>query len=105
RGELIARMDADDVAEPDRLERQVAWLEARPDHAGCGTRVRYFPRASVRDGARRYEAWLNGIESAADVERDAFVECPVAHPTLMLRRAALVAAGGYRDAGWPEDYD
>src|SRR5437762_848872 len=42
--------------------------------------------------------------SPAHVERDAFIECPVAHPTLMIRRAALLAFG-YRDRGWPEDYD
>jgi hypothetical protein len=34
-----------------------------------------------------------------------FVECPIAHPTLMIRSAALRAVGGYRDRGWPEDYD
>jgi hypothetical protein len=37
------------------------------------------------------------------VQREAFVECPIAHPTLMLRRDAL--ADGYRDVAWPEDYD
>jgi len=47
---------------------------------------------------------LNGIDSVARVRAEAFVECPVVHPTLMLRRAPLVALG-YRDAGWPEDYD
>jgi hypothetical protein len=33
------------------------------------------------------------------------VECPIAHPTLLLRRRAFDDAGGYRDPGWPEDYD
>jgi GT2 family glycosyltransferase len=104
-GELIARMDADDVAEPDRLARQVALLDARPDVVACGTRVRYFPRDVVRDGARRYERWLNGLTEPEDLARDIFVECPIAHPTLVVRRAALEAVGGYRDPGWPEDYD
>jgi cellulose synthase/poly-beta-1,6-N-acetylglucosamine synthase-like glycosyltransferase len=104
-GELIARMDADDVAEPDRLARQVALLDARPDVVACGTRVRYFPRGAVRDGARRYEQWLNALTEPEELARDIFVECPIAHPTLVARRAALEAVGGYRDAGWPEDYD
>jgi hypothetical protein len=39
------------------------------------------------------------------VLRDRFVECPIVHPTLLLRRSAFEAAGGYRDPGWPEDYD
>jgi len=105
RAETVARMDADDVAEPDRFARQLEWLDARPDHAGCGTGVRYFPRALVRDGASRYEDWINGTRTADDVVRDAFIECPLAHPTLMLRRSALDRVGGYRDRGWPEDYD
>jgi glycosyltransferase involved in cell wall biosynthesis len=36
---LLARMDADDVAYPERLEKQVALLEADPDLAGCGCRL------------------------------------------------------------------
>jgi hypothetical protein len=52
---------------------------------------------------REYESWLNGLRSAEDVARDAFVECPVAHPSLMMRRR--MADLGYADSGWPEDYD
>lgn len=105
RGELVARMDADDVAEATRLEKQVAFLDAHPDIAACGTRVRYFPDEVVRDGARRYERWLNSLVTPDDIARDIFVECPIAHPALMARRSALFAVGGYRDMGWPEDYD
>ena len=58
--------------------------------------MRIFPRAQLAAGWRAYERWLNGIDSAARVRAEAFVECPVVHPTLMLRRAALVDLG-YRD--------
>lgn len=105
RAPLVARMDADDIAEPDRFEAQVSMLRAAPGLTACGTHVRYFPRSAVRAGARRYEAWLNSLCTADSVARDVFVECPLAHPTLMLRRSALVGVGGYRDMGWPEDYD
>jgi glycosyltransferase involved in cell wall biosynthesis len=105
RGELLARMDADDIALPKRLERQVAFLDAHPDVVACGTRVRYIPRHLVRDGARRYERWINGVVLPDEIERDLFVECPIPHPSLMVRRSAFEQAGGYQDAGWPEDYD
>lgn len=105
RGALLARMDADDFAHPERLERQVALLDARPDIAACGTHVRYFPRELVRDGARRYEAWLNSLATPDELARDLFVECPIAHPTLMLRRSAFDSVGGYQARDWPEDYD
>ena len=105
RGALLARMDADDMAEPDRLERQVALLDARPRLAACGTGVQYFPADAVRDGARRYQRWINRLVTHEQIARDIFVECPIPHPTLMVRRSVLLAVGGYRDLGWPEDYD
>lgn len=105
RGEYVARMDADDVAGPDRLAKQVALLESNPELAACGTLVEYFPAELVKDGARRYEAWVNGLRHPRDIARDIFVECPVPHPTLLIRRHALLAVGGYRDMDWPEDYD
>jgi GT2 family glycosyltransferase len=104
RGSLVARMDGDDVAFPERLEAQVEAF-ADPDLAACGGRVSYFPVEAVRDGARRYEAWLNGLVTAETAARDVFVECPLPHPALMVRAEVLAAVGGYRDPGWPEDYD
>jgi len=105
RGDLIARFDADDVAHPRRLAEQVAFLSRRADVDAVGARVRYFPRERVGWGARRYQAWLNGLSEPEELSRDIFVECPIAHPTLTIRRAALLAVGAYRSVDWPEDYD
>jgi glycosyltransferase involved in cell wall biosynthesis len=105
RGELIARFDADDVAHPRRLMEQVAFLRERPDVAAAGTWIRYFPWDRVGWGGRRYQAWLNGLAGPGELARDIFVECPIAHPTLAIRRNALGAAGGYVANGWAEDYD
>jgi glycosyltransferase involved in cell wall biosynthesis len=104
RAPLVARMDADDLMHRQRLAAQRALLDESPQLAAVGARVRIFPRAGLRDGRRRYEAWLNGLGDPGTVRRDAFVECPIAHPTLMIRRP-LLQAFGYRDVGWPEDYD
>lgn len=104
-GKFLARMDADDISDQRRLERQVAWLDAHQEHAACGTRVRYFPRHALRAGARRYEQWINGVVTPESIARDMFVECPIPHPSLMVRRCAFDGVGGYRDVPWPEDYD
>ncbi len=105
RAPLLARMDADDIAHPDRLAAQRRLLARRPGIAACGTGVRYFPRPRRGSGYLRYERWINGLTEPAAVERDLFVECPIAHPTLMVRRDAFEAVGGYRDTAGPEDYD
>ena len=104
-GRYLARMDADDIAEPVRFAEQFTLLEGRRDLAGCGAGVRYFPRAEVRDGGRRYEDWINKIRTPEDVERNLFIECPLAHPTFFLRTEVVTGVGGYVDQGWPEDYD
>jgi len=104
RGALVARMDADDVMHRARLGAQVEALAAAPGLFAVGTHVRIFPRAQLAAGWRAYERWVNAIRSAPQVRAEAFVECPVVHPTLMLRRPALQELQ-YRDAGWPEDYD
>jgi len=104
RAPVVARMDADDWMHRDRLEAQLALLGARPELSAVGARVRSFPRSALGHGRERYEAWLNGLGESQSIARDAFVECPVAHPTLMIRGPVL-RAFGYRDMGWPEDYD
>jgi glycosyltransferase involved in cell wall biosynthesis len=104
RGRYVARMDADDVMHRHRLALQAAELERRPELSGVGCRVRLFPRGALTEGMRAYERWLNAITGATGVRKEAYVECPIAHPTLMLRRE-LLASFGYRDEGWPEDYD
>jgi hypothetical protein len=69
-----------------------------------GCHVRLFPRSALAEGMRAYERWLASIDSPRRVQEEAFVECPLAHPTLMARREILQALC-YRDCGWPEDYD
>ena len=103
-GPVLARMDADDLMHPERLARQLALLEAEPDMAICGTGVRMFGE-KVGSGRRRYEVWVNSLVSHEEMQRELFVECPLPHPTFMMRRDMLEALGFYRECGWPEDYD
>jgi glycosyltransferase involved in cell wall biosynthesis len=104
RGRLIARMDADDVMHRERLAVQAEALDASPALAAVGCHARLFPSQGLGPGMRAYGRWLRSIDSPARVREEAFVECPVAHPTLMLR-AEWLRELGYRELGWPEDYD
>ncbi|MFH1464575.1 MAG: glycosyltransferase [Pseudomonadota bacterium] len=105
RGRYVARMDADDLAHPERLARQVELLEATPAVSVASCLVESFPRHQVGEGFRIYEAWLNSLVSHTDICREIFIESPIPHPTAVMRRLELLQLGGYRDVGWPEDYD
>ncbi len=105
RGLFLARMDADDGAFSDRLQRQMELMTSDRRIVLSGTGIAYFPRESVKDGALRYESWINNLTNHEALVRDLFVECPIPHPTFLLRADVVDLVGGYRDMGWPEDYD
>jgi glycosyltransferase involved in cell wall biosynthesis len=104
RAPLVARMDADDLMHRQRLAAQLCAFARDPQLAAVGCHVRLFPRRELTNGMRAYEDWLRGIDSPERVREEAFVECPLPHPTWMVRRETLRALR-YRDRGWPEDYD
>jgi hypothetical protein len=106
RAPLLARMDADDVAHPQRLVRQAALLEDKGELWGSCCRVEAFPPRNLRDGMSRYLAWQNSLVSSREIARDRFVECPILHPSIMVRTDILRGVlGGWDERGWPEDWD
>lgn len=104
RGEFIARMDADDVCHRLRFERQMAFMKARPEVGLCGTGVTGVGEGQG-PGWRRFMDWVNGVVTQEDMVRELFIECPIPHPSFMMRREIYEGLGGYEDRGWPEDYD
>jgi glycosyltransferase involved in cell wall biosynthesis len=104
RAPIIARMDADDWMHRDRLQLQAEALEGDSALDAVGSFVRIFPRTEMRDGRRAYETWLNEIGDSSTIWRERFIECPIPHPTLAIRKRTLEEFG-YRDRHWPEDYD
>lgn len=104
--EFIARMDADDVLLPHRLERQLALLDADRHLGVVDGQVELFrDHGKVPGGMRRYATWINTVQRPADFDRELLVESPIVHPAATIRRAALDEVGLYRDGDFPEDYD
>ncbi len=102
-GTYVARMDADDIALPGRLALQAGVLDARPDVVMVHGSVDVIDQADRRIGeivAHEGPA----AERRAELlwERDGF---PIIHPSVMMRRAVLVAAGGYRESPCAEDHE
>src|SRR5262245_52412910 len=56
RGELVARMDADDIARPERLAAQIALLASDPSLTAVTSLVEAFPEQQLGEGMRRYVA-------------------------------------------------
>jgi glycosyltransferase involved in cell wall biosynthesis len=84
-GELIARMDADDICAPRRFEQQVDLLDLHPEIGICGGWVRLFGCAA--NVTRKYPVSPDAIEAFRHFN------CPFGHPTVMLRRGLLEANG------------
>ncbi|UOQ98306.1 glycosyltransferase family 2 protein [Hymenobacter sp. 5317J-9] len=97
RGTYLARMDADDVADPDRLARQVALLQAHPEVGLCGTAYREF-------GSR--QGLVAVPETDAEIRRWMLRSSPFGHPTVLLRKdVVLENCLRYDAAAMPaEDY-
>jgi glycosyltransferase involved in cell wall biosynthesis len=105
RGEYVARMDADDIMHEDRLKLQYEYMTENPDVSVLSCLVEKFPKKIISPNMQYYIDWLNSLTDNESIRRDMFIESPVAHPSVMLRRSELIKLGGYRDNGMPEDYD
>ena len=93
RGDWIARLDADDIMLPHRLERQLAFVSGASDVVAAGS---YY---DIIDGAGERCATLRPLpRNRGELERflDAREPLTFTHPTMIYRRAIAVALGGYR---------
>jgi glycosyltransferase involved in cell wall biosynthesis len=103
RAPLVARMDADDVAREDRLERQARRLDEDAAVDVLGSRVSVDPGTPA--GMCTYVEWSNALLEHDAIVADLFVESPLVHPSVMVRHGVLRSLGGWRAFDGPEDYD
>ena len=109
RGALVARHDADDLSHPERLARQVAFLDAHREIDVLATAADYIGP----DGEPVDDDWVRTVRRRQDVAttpeqiaRLLPVTCCITHGSVMTRMAVLRGAGGYRDEFVPaDDYD
>lgn len=99
KGMYIARMDADDVAMPERFEKQISFLEENNKYAMVGCNVKMIDEKGIW-GERK----LPEIPS----ESDFLYTSPYVHPSIMMRRVILEELNGYEESSWAEraeDYE
>ncbi|MGK0188885.1 MAG: glycosyltransferase involved in cell wall biosynthesis [Verrucomicrobiales bacterium] len=110
-GEFLARMDADDISYPQRIEKQLQLLNEHPELAACGTAVRIVRRGDhgkilpPLQGFADYQEWLNSVTSPESIAAERFIDSPISNPSAMIRRRVFDQIGGYQVVDWAEDYD
>jgi glycosyltransferase involved in cell wall biosynthesis len=92
-GEFIARMDADDIAMPERFERQIEYLETHPQCVIVGSEVLQIDM----DGDAICEMGISQNHKKIEAELLAGCGGAIRHPAAMMRREPLIAIGGYRE--------
>jgi hypothetical protein len=101
RGEYVARMDADDASIPERLQKQVAYLDAHPACAALGTWIEVVDEKGLHIGLKTFAMTHEKISAALLRGVSA-----IAHPTVVVRRDVVRAVGGYDARRYPsEDLD
>jgi glycosyltransferase involved in cell wall biosynthesis len=102
---LIARMDADDEAHPERLAVQYRFLQENPDIGVVGCLVEFGGDRAASAGYALHVDWINTLVGPEQIALNRFVEAPFAHPSVMFRQQLVEDHGGYRDGDFPEDYE
>src|SRR5262245_50717972 len=104
-GEYIARMDADDWMDPERLRLQLEFLEHNPQIGVVSCLVRHGGDQNSQEGYAKHIEWINHLRTSKDIALRRFVESPVAHPSVLFRRELLRLHGGFASGDFPEDYE
>lgn len=97
--ELVARMDTDDIAMPERFEKQLAVFKKYPDIDVVGAWINEF-----EDNVSNIKSVRKLPELPDDIRQFAKRRNPINHPVVMFRKSAVLAAGGYRHFPLFEDY-
>ena len=99
RYDIIARMDSDDISLPTRFEKEFTILESRPDVDVVGSFCQEFI-----NGTNHLAGLKKVPETNEQIVEFMKSRCPLCHPSIMLRKNALVKAGGYQHWHYAEDY-
>lgn len=97
-GDFIARMDADDIAYPERLEKQLKFLQTHPNVVGVGGQVKLIDQRGAYIGEKIFPTTPKGTYEML------YTAVPIQHPTLMVNKSLLPETFTWYD-GWKKAQD
>ncbi|MGB2560719.1 MAG: glycosyltransferase [Akkermansiaceae bacterium] len=104
-GSIIARMDADDVSHPQRLEKQRSALGEQAELDAVSCLVHFAGDRQTAGGYAHHVDWTNSHLTPEEISLNRFIDLPFPHPSIMYRRTLVEKFGGYREGCFPEDYE
>ena len=104
-GEIVTRMDGDDLMPLERLKKQVEKLQTEGSGNLITGKVKYFSETKISPGYQRYEDWLNSMHSPEDFLTNMFLECTFAAPSWMMYLSDVQKLGYFDKEGYPEDFN
>lgn len=105
KGNLITRMDSDDLMEVSKLEKMKAALLSKGENYLATAFVKYFADKPLGDGYIKYQDWLNDLAAKENNFTEIYKECVIASPCWMIRKTTFEKCGAFRPNTYPEDYD
>jgi glycosyltransferase involved in cell wall biosynthesis len=97
KGKYIARINQDDIMMPDRLEKQVKFLEENPDHTAVGGQINLFTNDNPEFDK------ISFLLTDEEIKSKWMMFSPYADPTVMYRKDAVLKTPGYNEFFWPAD--
>ncbi len=105
KGELITRMDSDDIMPPDKLESMFNKLQQYGNGHIVTGGIAHFSKGELGEGFKRYDSWINQLMHSETNFLEIYRECVIPSSCWMVYRDDFIRCGGFGRNVYPEDYD
>ena len=99
--DLVAKVDSDDINHSTRFARQLKMFEQQPELSIVGSNICEF----INNDIDNITSYRIVPEKHDDIVKYAKKRCPLNQPSVMFRKSAIIASGGYKKFTFGEDYD
>ncbi|WNB18740.1 glycosyltransferase family 2 protein [Marivirga arenosa] len=104
-GDIIHRMDSDDIMPKNKLQLLKEGLLKEGLNTVVTGKVEYFSEEPISEGYLQYQYWLNSLCEDNSHWQHLYEECVVASPAWMMFKQDFEKCGGFNSNYYPEDYD